>query len=97
MSAKKIANPVGPVLRSGELADAVIEAIREDNPGQEIEVLDRHAYVRISLERECIVRRATLERCLGRPISMQQVEPILGSFSGQIDTTENYMRFYLER
>ncbi len=95
--AAKIDNAVGPVLRSGELAEAVIEAIRLDNPGKEIDVLDRHAYLRVSVERECIVRRSTLEQCLGRAIGMQQIEPILGSFSGQIETTEDYLRFYLER
>lgn len=95
--AKKFENAVGPVLRSGELADAVIEAIREDNPGQEVEVVDRQAYLRVRLERECVLRRETLERCLGRPISLHQVELILGSFAGQIETTEHYIRFYLER
>jgi len=94
---KKIADAVGPVLRSGELANAVIEAIRLDNPGKEIEVINRRAYLRVNMERECIVRRATLAQCLGSEITMQQVEPILGSFAGQIETTDEYMRFYLER
>ena len=88
-------NRVGPVFRPGELADAAIEAIREDNPDKEVVVDDRGAYVRVSVDGECILRRETVSEFLGRPCRMQEVETVLGSFAGQIDTTENYMRFYL--
>ena len=37
-------NRVGPVMRAGELAMAVIEAAQEDNPGKEIRVDDKRAY-----------------------------------------------------
>lgn len=88
-------NRVGPIFRPGELADAAIEALREDNPGKEVRVDDRGAYIRISVDGECILRRETVAHFLGRPCRMQEVETVLGSFAGQIDTTENYMRFYL--
>lgn len=88
-------NRVGPVFRPGELADAAIEAIREDNPEKDVHVDDRGAYVRVSVDGECILRRETVARHLGRECRMQEVETVLGSFAGQIETTEHSMRFYL--
>ena len=38
-------NSVGPVLRTGDVADAVIEAIQEDNPGREFVIADKVSYV----------------------------------------------------
>ena len=88
-------NWVGPILRPGELADATIEALRADNPDKEVIVEDKGGYIRVSVDGECILRRETVSQHFGRPCRMQDVEIILGSFAGQIDTTENYMRFYL--
>jgi toluene monooxygenase system protein D len=34
---------------------------------------------------------------LGRPITMPEVEINLTSFAGRIETTDAYMRFYLEK
>lgn len=90
-------NSVGPVLRSGELARTVIEAIELDNPDAAIDVLDKRAYLRVQADGELIVRRATVEDLLGRPFQMQELEQILSSFAGQIDTTTEHMRFYFER
>jgi len=88
-------NWVGPIFRPGELADAAIEAMREDNPDKEVKVDDRGGYIRVSVDGECILRRETVSQHLGRPCRMQEVETVLGSFAGQIETTEHYMRFYL--
>ena len=60
------ANLVGPVLRVGDLADAVARAIEEDNPGKQVTVVDRGDYVRIHTEQKCRLTRQTLERLLGR-------------------------------
>lgn len=88
-------NWVGPIFRPGELADAAIEAIRDDNPDKQVFVDDKGGYIRVSVDGECILRRQTVAEHLGRPCRMQEVETVLGSFAGQIETTENYMRFYL--
>ena len=64
---KHLNNRVGPVMRAGELATAVIEAAREDNPDREIRVADKLAYIRIDTDHELILRRETIERALGRP------------------------------
>jgi toluene monooxygenase system protein D len=89
-------NKVGPVLRTGEIATAVVEAVIIDNPDKEITVKDHIAYVRVETDHECIIRRDTIEQCLGRPFRMQEIEIDLSSFAGQIDLTEDSVRFYLE-
>ena len=90
-------NAVGPVLRAGEMADAMIQALEEDNPDKEFTIEDHIAYVRIETDGECIVRRETLERALGRPVEMPEVEVSLTSFAGRIETHDDHMRFYLAK
>ncbi len=90
-------NAVGPVLRAGEVADAVVEALEEDNPGKEFTVEDRVAYVRAETEGECVVRAETVARVLGRPFKIAELEINLSSFSGRIETTDDTMRFYFEK
>lgn len=90
-------NEVGPVLKSGEIADAAIRAVHEDNPSQELIVEDHVAYVRIKAEHECLIRRQTMEEHLGRPFQMAELEMVLASFAGQIETTPQYMRFYFDK
>jgi toluene monooxygenase system protein D len=90
-----INNRVGPVMRAGELAEAVVEAAREDNPGREIRVDDKRAYLRIDTDDEMILRRETIERALGRPFKMPDLEVGLSSFAGRIETAPDQIRFYL--
>ena len=90
-------NAVGPVLRAGEVADAVVEALQEDNPGKEFTVEDRVAYVRAETEGECVVRAETVAEVLGRPFKIAELEVNLTSFSGRIETTDDTMRFYFEK
>jgi toluene monooxygenase system protein D len=90
-------NRVGPVLRSSDITEGVIEAAHEDNPGKTIRVDDKVAYVRIDTEGELILRRATLERTLGRPFKMSELEVNLGSFAGRIETTDDQVRFYFDK
>lgn len=90
-------NRVGPVLRASSITAAVIEAAEEDNPGKTIRVEDKLAYVRIDTEGELILRRATLERALGRPFKMSELEVNLGSFAGRIETADEHVRFYFEK
>lgn len=90
-------NRVGPVLRASPLTAAVVEAAEEDNPDKQIRVDDKVAYVRIDCEGELILRRETLERALGRPFRMSELEVNLASFAGRIETTEDHVRFYYEK
>lgn len=87
-------NRVGPIFRGGEVANAAQEAIEMDNPGKEIHIEDRGAYVRIECDHECILTRKSLEEALGRPFKMRDIEINLSSFSGQISQTEDQLRFF---
>ncbi len=89
-------NRVGPIFRGGELATAAIDALEEDNPDKEFTIEDRAAYIRVETDHECIIRRKTMEEILGRPFEMQELEVILGSFSGQIEAQQEYVRFYFD-
>lgn len=84
----------GPLLRGGEISVVAVDAIEEDNPGKEIHVDDHRTYVRVEAEGGLVIRRATMERLLGRPFAMQELEVNLTGYSGQIDTHDEYMRWY---
>jgi toluene monooxygenase system protein D len=90
-------NLVGPVLCWGEIADAVSIAAQEDNPGKRITIDEHASYIRVQAEDECIVRRETIEKALGRPFQMQELELCMSSFAGQIETSTSFMRFYLQK
>ncbi len=90
-------NRAGPILRAGEVAQAAIEAVEQDNPGKEVHVEDRVAYVRIEVDGECLLTRKSMEEALGRPFEMRELEINLSSFSGQIEITPDHARFYFER
>lgn len=94
ISSAHLNNRVGPVMRAGELAQAVVEAAREDNPGKEIRVDDKRAYLRIDTDGELILRRETIERALGRRFEMNDLEVQLSSFAGRIETLPDQVRFY---
>ncbi len=90
-------NAVGPVLRMSDDVDAIIAAIEEDNPGTEIEVIDRGAYVRIQAEQRMKVTRASIERHIGRVFEMRQLEPMMSAFAGRIDTTSDAVVWSYQR
>jgi toluene monooxygenase system protein D len=93
----EINNKVGPIMRQGELARAVAEAAQIDNPGKEIVVDDKIAYVRIQTDDEMIIRRETIEEMLGRPFAMRELEIDLSSFAGRIETEPDYVRFWFAK
>ena len=82
-------NPVGPVLRMGDEVEPVIAAIREDNPGTEIEVVDRGAYVRVQGENQITVTEQTLRRYLGADYEIRSFGGIMSAFSGRAITTSD--------
>ncbi|AEI82634.1 toluene-4-monooxygenase system protein D (plasmid) [Cupriavidus necator N-1] len=90
-------NRVGPVLRGSDITAGVIEAAREDNPGKDIRIDDKVAYVRIDTDGELILRRSTLEEALGRPFKMSELEVNLSSFAGRIEISDDQVRFYYEK
>ncbi|TMQ95964.1 monooxygenase [Actinomadura soli] len=87
-------NLAGPLLRGGEISVVAVEAIEQDNPEKEIVVDDHRTYVRVEAEGGLVIRRRTMERLLGRTFSMQELEINLTGYSGQIETHDEYMRWY---
>jgi toluene monooxygenase system protein D len=78
---------VGPILRMSDDIDGIVAAMRDDNPGQEIRVIDRHAYVRIEGDPPLRLTRKSIETHVGREFEMRELELMMSSFSGKIDTS----------
>ena len=86
---------VGPVIRSGALAEAVIDAVEADNPGRDVMVLDREDYLRIHTANECRLTKVSLERFLGQAYQLAALEIDMPSFKGRLRTrTDEYVWFY---
>ncbi|HHN67193.1 MAG TPA: monooxygenase [Thermopetrobacter sp.] len=90
-------NKVGPVLRAGELAQAAAEAAEIDNPGKEVTIEDKMAYLRIMADDELVLTQDTLSECLGRDMNIRELEVDLSSFAGQIEWRPDKVRFYFEK
>ena len=89
------ADLVGPVIRAGNLAEAVIEAVAADNPDKDVLVLDRDAYIRIHTTGRCRLTQASLERSLGHPYQLAALEIDMPSFKGRLKTrTDEYVWSY---
>lgn len=88
-------NAVGPVLRMSDTIPAVIRAIEEDNPGIDVEVLDRGAYVRIQAPQRMRVTQESIERHLGRTFELRELESLMSAFAGRIETRSDEILWYL--
>jgi hypothetical protein len=81
-------NWVGPVLTKGRRAEAVVAAIRELN--ENAQVIDRGAYLRISVPVSCTVTRQAIEKHAGEPfVFPSDLEMIMPSFKGRLALTED--------
>jgi len=89
-----VTNLAGPLLRGGEISVVAVDAIIEDNPDKEVLVDDHRTYVRVEAEGGLVIRRDTMERLLGRSFPMQELEVWLTGYSGQIETHDEYMRWF---
>jgi toluene monooxygenase system protein D len=88
--------PAGPILRNSEMTKAIVEAMEEDNPSKTMKIADHHGYMRVEAEDGLILRRETVEAVLGRKFRMQEIELIMSAFSGQIEMTTEYARWYFK-
>ena len=78
---------VGPVLNAGPHAEAVVAAIRSLNAG--VEVIDRGAYLRVSVPRLCRVTAEAIQGCGGLPFTLPgDLERIMSSFRGRFRVDE---------
>jgi toluene monooxygenase system protein D len=82
-------NPVGPILRMGDEVEQVIAAIEDDNPGTDIEVIDRGAYVRGQGEDRITVTEQTLRKYLGADFEIASLGALMSAFSGRAITTSD--------
>jgi hypothetical protein len=74
---------VGPVLEAGDVAQAIVDAIEEEN--ESVTVQDRGAYWRVGVPLRCHVSRAAIERRLGRPFRLPgDLERVMPSFKGRL-------------
>ena len=78
---------VGPILRMSDDIDGIIQALRDDNPGQEIRVIDRSAYVRVEGEPPLRLTRKSIENHIGREFEMRELQLLMSAFSGKIDSS----------
>jgi MmoB/DmpM family len=89
------ADHVGPVIRAGSLAEAVIDAVVEDNADQDVVVMDREDYIRIHTKGTCRLTKASLEKALGQSYNLAALEIDMPSFKGRLKTrTDEYVWFY---
>jgi hypothetical protein len=96
MTTGELVNLVGPVIRAGEIADAVVLAIEDDNPGRAVRVTDRDDYVRVEVDGRCRLTRRSLEHHLGREIALSQLEIEMPSFTGRMSTRAEEYVWYFE-
>lgn len=88
-------NPVGPILRMCDDVDGIVEAIRDDNEGREIAVIDRGSYVRVHADGYLIVTAESLKRNLGDEFEIRSLENMLTSFAGRITTSSTRVEWHL--
>jgi hypothetical protein len=84
---------VGPVIKNGEVGEAVVEAVYEDNEGRKIEIEEHASYFRIKVEKECVIRFETVSDMLGRDVSRADIEANMPSMEGFIRVEANQIRF----
>jgi toluene monooxygenase system protein D len=84
---------VGPVMKAGEIGEAVIEAIQESNEGRKIEIEEHESYYRIKVEGECLISLATVSEVLGREVQVSDIEQNMPSFEGFIRVATDQIRF----
>lgn len=85
---------VGPILRAGEIAEAVIDAVCEDNPGSTVYVTDRGDYLHVHTLKDCRLTRDSLSSSLGRDYDLARLEIEMPAFAGRMRTSDSEYRWY---
>ncbi|MDI3328643.1 MAG: MmoB/DmpM family protein [Alicyclobacillaceae bacterium] len=67
----------------GPVVEAIIEAIRADNP--EVELVDFNIYVKVKSPWKLLLRREKVEEYLGREWTMDELHVFMSSYFGFID------------
>lgn len=80
---------VGPILRMGDYVEEVIAAIRDDNPAQDISVVDRGSYVRVQGHDRIRLTENTLRNYLGADYEIRSFGTMMSSFVGRVITNSD--------
>jgi toluene monooxygenase system ferredoxin subunit len=87
---------VGPVLEASESGRAVLAAIRELN--EQVEVVDRGAYLRVLVPGRCLVTRRAIEQALGRAFHLPtDLEALMPAFKGFLQMDDERVEWRCER
>jgi toluene monooxygenase system protein D len=74
---------VGPVFTRGRVCDHLVALIRARHP--DARFVDRGAYVRVLVPRECRLQRAEIEQSLGRGFALPaDLEEVMASWKGTL-------------
>ncbi len=85
---------VGPVLEAGEVADAIVRAIRREN--QDVVVVDRGAYLRVLVPGKCTVSRQAIEAQIGRAFRIPaDLEAVMPSFKGRLELSPDAATWFV--
>ena len=87
---------VGPVVNKGEIGEAILDAIKIDNPGKSVKTQEHDSYVRIQVAGECLVKFSTVSEMLGTEVTSSQLEQNMPSFEGFIRVTSTQMKWVAE-
>ncbi|MBB5916619.1 toluene monooxygenase system protein D [Nocardia transvalensis] len=80
---------VGPILRMGDHVEEVIAAIRDDNPTQDIAVVDRGSYIRVQGHDRIRLTENTLRAYLGADYEIRSFGTMMSSFVGRVITNSD--------
>jgi toluene monooxygenase system protein D len=87
---------VGPVMKKGDMGDAVVEAIYENNSGRKIVIEEHASYFRIQVQGECLLKLDTVREMYGSDIIFSDIEACMPSFEGFIRVETDQVRFLAE-
>ncbi|MEQ8967864.1 MAG: MmoB/DmpM family protein [Azospirillaceae bacterium] len=93
---KETVRYVGPVMRKGDIGEAVLDAIREDNADGDVQVEEHASYLRIKVRGRCLIRLETVREMAGRDVTWSEVEADMPAFEGFIRTATETMTFVSE-
>ena len=79
---------VGPILSKGELAEAFVCAIREQNT--DVNIIDGGAYYRVEVPSHCRITKEDVEKYAKKSISFpMDLESVMPSFTGLLTFEED--------
>lgn len=85
-SALRETHKVSVKLMAGEEAEAIVDAVLEDNPGARAE--DHGSYIDLAAEKELVFEMDRVSEELGRPYDVPTFLVVLSSYTGQVDVQD---------